>query len=52
MSQKTFSIDTSVLPVDALSFYDDKFYKMVEVVAGTAEAKLLEVQGIRSVYSF
>lgn len=52
MSQKTFSIDTSVLPVDALSFYDDKFYKMVEAVAGTAEAKLLEVQGIRSVYSF
>jgi len=45
-------VDTSVLPTDALSFYDDNFYRLVEKIAGLAEAKLLEVQGIRGVYSF
>ncbi|CAF1092484.1 unnamed protein product, partial [Adineta steineri] len=31
---------------------DDNFYQLVEKIAGPGEAKLLEVQGIRSVYSF
>ncbi|CAF2960733.1 unnamed protein product [Rotaria sp. Silwood2] len=52
MPFKTLLLDTSVLPNDALSFYDDAFYQMVEKIAGLTEAKLLEVQGIRSVYSF
>lgn len=46
------TLDTSILPVGALSFYDDVFYDLVKNIAGTAEAKLLETQGIRSVYSF
>ena len=44
--------DTSVLPPDALFLCDDNFYDLVAKVAGTTEAKLLEIQGIRSVYSF
>ena len=44
--------DTSVLPPDALFFCDDDFYDLVAKVAGTIEAKLLEIQGVRSVYSF
>ena len=46
------ALDTSILPPDALSFYDDNFYNLVKNIAGTIEAKLLEIQGIRSVYSF
>ena len=46
------TLDTSILPFDTLSFYDDKFYDLAEKIAGTDEAKLLEIQGIRSVYSF
>ena len=45
-------VNTSVLPLDVLSFYDEQFYHLVETMAGAAEASLLEVQGIRSVYSF
>jgi hypothetical protein len=45
-------VDTSVLPTDVLSLYDNNFYQMVETIAGPAEAQLLEVQGIRGVYSF
>ena len=45
-------MDTSVLPNDVFSFHDDSFYLIVEQIAGSAEAKLLEIQGIRSVYSF
>ncbi|CAF3040302.1 unnamed protein product [Rotaria sp. Silwood2] len=46
------ALDTSILPSDALSFYDNSFYDLVKNIAGTTEAKLLEIQGIRSVYSF
>jgi hypothetical protein len=46
------TLDTSILPSDALSLYDDSFHNLVENIAGRAEAKLLEIQGIRSVYSF
>ena len=52
MSAQTLFVDTSILPADVLSFYDDAFYRMVERIAGLGEAKLLEIQGIRSVYSF
>lgn len=52
MPFQIFSVDTSVLPDNVLSLVDDAFYKMVEVVAAPVEAKLLEVQGIRGVYSF
>ena len=52
MTLQIVSIDTSVLPPDALSFYDDDFYALVNNIAGASEAKLLEIQGIRSVYSF
>ncbi|CAF1306431.1 unnamed protein product [Adineta steineri] len=52
MPSSTLVFNTSILPTDALSFYDDNFYQLVEKIAGPGEAKLLEVQGIRSVYSF
>lgn len=52
MPFQILSVDTSVLPTDVLSLYDDRFYQMVEIIAGPLEAKLLEIQGIRSVYSF
>jgi hypothetical protein len=52
MSVQIVSVDTSVLPIDVLSLYDDSFYRIVEQIAGLGEAKLLEVQGIRGVYSF
>ncbi|CAF3211980.1 unnamed protein product [Rotaria sp. Silwood2] len=52
MSFKKLLLDTSLLPNDALTFYDDAFYQIVEKIAGLTEAKLLEIQGIRSVYSF
>ena len=52
MPTHTLSVDTSVLPVGVLSLYDIQFYDLVERIAGVAEATLLEIQGIRSVYSF
>jgi hypothetical protein len=52
MPFQIFSVDTSILPDNVLNLVDDAFYKVVEVVAGPIEAKLLEIQGIRSVYSF
>jgi hypothetical protein len=52
MSGSTFSVDISVLPDDVFSLYDEKFYEIVKQFAGPDEAKLLEIQGIRSVYSF
>ncbi|CAM4825553.1 unnamed protein product [Rotaria magnacalcarata] len=52
MSSQNLILDTSILPTDILSFSDDHFYRVVEKIAGSAEANLLEVQGIRSVYSF
>lgn len=52
MPLQPLSVDISVLPNDVLSFYDDTFYRMVAIIAGPTEAKLLEAQGIRSVYSF
>ncbi|CAF2695401.1 unnamed protein product [Rotaria sp. Silwood2] len=44
-------MDISVLPPDVLSLYDEPFYELVGKLAGPVEAKLLEVQGIRSAYS-
>ena len=52
MTVQNLLLDTSVLPADALFYYDDDFYQMVGKIAGLAEAKLLEAQGVRSVYSF
>lgn len=52
MPTHTPSVDTSILAFDVLSFYDDRFYQLVRTIAGGAEANLLEMQGIRSVYSF
>jgi len=52
MPLQTFSVDTSVLPTDVLSYCDDAFYQVVKAIAGPPEANLLEAQGIRSVYSF
>ena len=52
MPSKILSFDTSVLPKDVLSLHDDNFYLVAQQIAGVAEAKLLEIQGIRSVYSF
>ena len=52
MPSKMLSFDTSVLQKDVLSFHDDNFYLVAQQIAGAAEAKLLEIQGIRSVYSF
>ena len=39
-------------PKDVLCLCDDVFYELVEKLAGSGEAKLLKLQGIRSVYSF
>ena len=52
MPSHAFHFDTSVLPADVLCLCDDVFYELVENVAGLGEAKLLQSQGIRSVYSF
>ena len=52
MPVQNLLLDTSVLPTDALFFYDDDFYQMMEKIAGLGEAKLLEAQGVRSAYSF
>lgn len=52
MIAQIVSVDTSVLPPSVLSFYDDNFYQIVQKIAGLDAAKLLEVQGIRGVYSF
>ena len=52
MHVQNLLLDTSVLPTDALFFYDDDFYQMMEKIAGLGEAKLLEAQGVRSAYSF
>lgn len=52
MSAQIVSVDTSVLPVDVLSLYDDHFYGIVEKIAGSRVSKLLEIQGIRGVYLF
>jgi hypothetical protein len=52
MPLQSLSLDISILPIDVFSFYDENFYQIVENIAGRAESKLLEAQGIRSVYSF
>jgi hypothetical protein len=44
-------MDITVLPPDVLSLCDEPFYKLVSKLAGPVEAKLLEVQGVRSAYS-
>lgn len=52
MSGPIVSTDTTILPTDVLSFYDDSFYELVAKIAGSGAAQLFEVQGIRGVYSF
>jgi hypothetical protein len=49
MAIKNLLFDTSILPTEVLSFYDDKFFNMFETVAESAEATLLAAQVIRSV---
>ena len=51
MPPPTFNIDITVLPPDVLLLYDKPFYELVHKLAGPVEAKLLEVQGVRSAYS-
>lgn len=52
MFEKISSADTSILPNDVLSLRDENFYDIVRKIAGVSEATLLEIQGIRSAYSF
>ncbi|CAF1597035.1 unnamed protein product [Adineta ricciae] len=52
MPELKLHFDTSILPTDVLSLCDGPFYEIVQKIAGEGEAKLLQVQGIRSVYSF
>ena len=52
MPLQLLSLDTSILPADVLSLYDENFNRIVEKIAGHVEAKLFEAQGILSVYSF
>ena len=46
MLLKWFSVDTSVLSTDVMSFHDDSFCRLAEM----SEVILLEVQGTRIVY--
>ncbi|CAF0970261.1 unnamed protein product [Adineta steineri] len=45
------NMDITVLPPDVLSLYDEPFYELVRKLAGSVEAKLLQVQGVRGAYS-
>ncbi|CAF4127240.1 unnamed protein product [Rotaria magnacalcarata] len=49
MAIKNLLFDTTILPTEVLSFYDDKFFNMVERVAGSAEAKLLVAQALNDI---
>ncbi|CAF3072328.1 unnamed protein product, partial [Rotaria sp. Silwood2] len=51
MPPTTLNVDITILPADVLSLFDEPFYELVHKLAGPVEAKLLEVQGIRSAYS-
>ncbi|CAF4944314.1 unnamed protein product, partial [Rotaria socialis] len=51
MPPGALNVDITVLPSDVLSLFDEPFYELVHKLAGPVEAKLLEVQGIRSAYS-
>jgi ABC-type sulfate/molybdate transport systems ATPase subunit len=51
MPPPTFNMDITVLPPDVLLLCDEPFYELVHKLAGPVEAKLLEVQGVRSAYS-
>ncbi|CAF2756206.1 unnamed protein product [Rotaria sp. Silwood2] len=51
MPQPTWNMDLTILPGDVLSLYGEPFYELVRKLAGPGEAKLLEIQGIRSAYS-
>ena len=46
-----FKMDITVLPPDVLLLCDEPFYELVRKLAGPIEAKLLQVQGVRSAYS-
>lgn len=52
MPSSIIPVDISVLPIDVLSFRDKSFYELVAKIVDLDIAKLLEIQGIRSVYSF
>jgi hypothetical protein len=51
MPPPTFNMDITVLPPDVLLLCDEPFYELVRKLAGPVEAKLLQVQGVRSAYS-
>ena len=51
MSPLMLPMDITVLPADVLSLNDGPFYELVTKLSGPMEAKFLEIQGIRSVYS-
>jgi hypothetical protein len=51
MPPPTINMDITVLPPDVLVLCDEPFYELVHKLAGPAEAKLLQVQGVRSAYS-
>nr|ACD54738.1 unknown [Adineta vaga] len=51
MAPSTMNLDITILPPDVLSLCDEPFYELVSKLAGPVEAKLLQVQGVRSVYS-
>jgi hypothetical protein len=46
------SLDTSRLPKDALSYTDEKFFKLIRSFCGKGASDLLSIQAIRSVDSF
>ncbi|CAF1549036.1 unnamed protein product [Adineta ricciae] len=49
MPELKLHFDTSILPTDVLSLCDGPFYEIVQKIAGEGEAKLLQVQGIRTI---
>ena len=51
MPSSTLNAHITVLPSDVFSLFDEPFYELVYKLAGPVEAKLLEVQCIRSAYS-
>ncbi|CAF0903536.1 unnamed protein product [Adineta steineri] len=51
MPSPKLNIDITVLPPNVLSLYDEPFYELVCELADPVEAKLLQVQGVRSAYS-
>ena len=52
MSANKVNIDTTILPVDVLSFMDNKFYDLVQELTSENEAMLLEIQQINNANAF